>query len=477
MRRTKIIATIGPASRDEGILSALIRAGVDVARLNFSHGTHDEHREVIARVRRLAAEAGRPVAVLQDLAGPKIRTGPLAAGTVHLESGRPFTLTSRDVPGDAHEVSLTWPELPRQVRPGDTLLLSDGALELSVDETTETDIRCRVVVGGPLGAHKGINLPTRSLQVPALTGKDRADLAFGLREGVDLVALSFVRSAAEVREARRLMRSLGGDLPLIAKIEKHEALGRIDEILQEVDGLMVARGDLGVEIPVERIPRVQKDLIARANAAGKPVITATQMLRSMVESPRPTRAEVTDVANAILDGSDAVMLSEETAAGRHPVRAVETMARIAEEAEATFPYDTWAARLPGGRFLDVQEAVARAAGRMAAEVGASAIATYTQTGSTTRLVAKYRPRQPVLALTPKVETYRRLALTWGAFPVLAEAVGAEEEMEREAVARAMESGWLRPGERLVVTAGLPPGIPGTTNLLKVAQAPGAEAAP
>ncbi len=467
MRRTKIVGTIGPASQAPVILEKLIAAGLDVARLNFSHGTHEEHARVIADVRAIARKLGRTVAILQDLSGPKIRTGPLAAGQVMLAEGQTFVLTSRDVRGDASEVGLTWPDLPHDVRPGDTLLLADGALELRVDAATATDITCRVVAGGPLGAHKGINVPRRSLSAPSLTAKDREDLAFGLAQGVDGVAISFVRRPEDVEEARRLARAAGAEVPLIAKIERQEALDRIDAILDAADGIMVARGDLGVEIPVERVPRVQKQLIAKANRAGKPVITATQMLQSMVASPRPTRAEVTDVANSILDGTDAVMLSEETAAGAHPCEAVRMMDRVAVDAEAAFPYGAWSDRFAGGPCVSTPEAVAHAACEMAGRIGAAAILTLTRSGGTTRLVAKYRPPQPLLALTPDAEVCRRLALVWGAEPIWVPAATDADAAEREAVARAREAGWLSPGQIAVVTAGVPMGTPGGTNLIKV----------
>ncbi|TFG54709.1 MAG: pyruvate kinase, partial [Candidatus Aminicenantes bacterium] len=313
MAKTKIVCTIGPASRSPRILKKLIQAGMNVARLNFSHGTHSEHLIVLRLIRGLSRELDRPVAVLQDLAGPKIRVGKIAAGTISLKPGALFTLTSRRVPGGTGQVSISYPHLPAEVRPGDALLLSDGALELVVLKTSTRDIVCRVVVGGPLVSHKGINLPSRSIKAPSLTRKDKVDLAFGIRHGVDYVALSFVRGAGDIAAARRFIQKRGADIPLVAKIEKHEALDHIDEIISAADAVMVARGDLGVETPLENIPQVQKMLIQKANRSGKPVITATQMLRSMVDGPRPTRAEVTDVANAVLDGTDAVMLSEETA--------------------------------------------------------------------------------------------------------------------------------------------------------------------
>jgi pyruvate kinase len=471
MRRTKIVATIGPATMAPEMLERLIAAGLDVARLNFSHGNHEEHARTIAAMRAIAARMGRPVAILQDLAGPKIRTGPIAAGEVKLEPGQILTLTGREVPGDAVEVSVTYRDLPRDVRGGDTLLLADGALELKVAEVLSEDIRCRVVIGGPLSSHKGINLASRSIRAPALTDKDRDDLTFGILHGVDYVALSFVRSERDIRLARAAMLAAGRDIPLIAKIEQREAIERIDSIIPAVDAVMIARGDLGVEISLEEVPVVQKEIIAKANRAGRPVITATQMLKSMVQNLHPTRAEVSDVANAILDGSDAVMLSEETAAGQYPLEAVQTMSRIAERAEAIFPHEAWPDRLGRFSILSSEEAVARASCQIADRIDAAAIITLTQSGATTRLVAKSRPSRPVLAMTPDKSTYRRLALVWGAVPLLVEAKDRIEEMESQALRLVREAGYVEPGRPVVITAGLPLHEPGTTNLIRIAQVP------
>jgi len=465
-RRTKIVCTIGPASWSPEVLERLIRAGMNVARLNFSHGTHSEHGEVITAIRRIAAQLDQPIAILQDLAGPKIRIGEIEAGSMTLESGSVFTLTARPVLGNEREVSITYPDLPKDVQPGDTLLLSDGALELEVLEATGQDIKCRVIIGGPLSSHKGINLPTRSIKAPSLTEKDRDDLTFGIEQEVDYVALSFVRSAADVLEAKRFMQERGSAIPVIAKVEKHEALNNIDEIIQVVDGVMVARGDLGVETPLERVPLVQKMLIEKSNRAGKPVITATQMLRSMVDNPRPTRAEVTDVANAILDGTDAVMLSEESAIGKYPEEAVKMMARIAEDAESGFPFDAWGQRFEAKSEKALPEAVSQAACKLAENINAAAIITFTQSGSTAQLVAKYRPRRPILAPTPLERTYRRLALIWGVVPILSEAMKNTDEMIDKAFAATLKSRLVERGQKVVITAGAPVGVPGTTNLIK-----------
>jgi pyruvate kinase len=438
---------------------------MDVARLNFSHGTQAEHLEVITAVRRIGARLARPVAILQDLAGLKIRVGEIESGAVTLEAGAPFTVTTRPVPGSRREVSVPYPRLTEDLRPGDTLLLSDGDLELEVIGVTGPDVHCRVITGGTLASRKGVNLPARSITAPTFTDKDRDDLAFGLRYGVDYVALSFVRTAADVRDVRNVIQDHGSAVPLIAKIETHDALTHIDEIVDSVDGVMVARGDLGVAIPPATVPRLQKMLIGKANRAGKPVITATHMLRSMQDSPRPTRAEVADVANAVLDGTDAVMLSEETAIGRFPDEAVTMMAAIADDAESSFPFDAWLSRFETGGPLP--EAVARAACTLAADIDAAAIVTCTQSGGTARRVARYRPRCAILAPTPHAETYRRLALVWGVTPLLNQTQPTTDELIDGALGAALAAGRVERGQTVIVTAGVPVGRPGTTNMIKV----------
>ncbi len=468
MPRTKTVCTIGPATASAAMLRELVGAGMNVARLNFSHGTHEEHGCVLATLRELAAELERPVAVLQDLAGPKIRIGAIPGGPVELRSGEPYVLTTRDVPGDSRQASVTYRNLPQYVKRGDTLSLSDGTPILTVEEVGDEDIRCRITVGGPISSRKGLSLSDRSIPAPILTEKDRADLAFGVSQGVDYLALSFVRTADDIEQVRRLVRESSAHIPLIAKIEQREAVDHIDAILQAADGIMIARGDLGVETPLERVPCVQKMIIAKANTAAKPVITATQMLRSMVESSLPTRAEVSDVANAVLDGSDAVMLSEETAVGAHPVAAVRMMRKICASAEECLPFASWRTRGGEHAGLSPEEGIALAACRMAEQLGAGAIVTFTKSGSTTRLVAKYRPALPILALTPDPETYRRLALVWGAVPVRTDPVENPEEMELCAVAHALRSGLVEKGRKVVITGGLPLHIAGTTNLIKIA---------
>lgn len=443
-----------------------MQAGMDVARLNFSHGKHPEHKEVIISIRKLSREMNRPAGILQDLGGPKIRIGKIKAGTVQLDSGTTFILTNRKVPGDKKEVFISYEDLPNEVEIGDSLLLSDGALELEVQEKNERDIKCRVIVGGPLSSYKGINLPTRSIKTPSLTEKDKRDLEFGIKQGVDFLALSFVRNKADVIAAKQFMQEREVQIPIIAKIEKHEALSNINEIIQEVYGVMVARGDLGVEIPLEEVPRVQKDLIQRSNRAGKPVITATQMLRSMTDNPRPTRAEVTDVANAILDGTDAIMLSEETAIGKYPAEAVAMMSRIAQDVESKSSslISRFKPELTGEK--SIPDSVSWAAYTLAESIKAAAIITFTQSGQTARLVARFRPDHPVLAPTQLEKTYQRLSLVWGVIPILFEAGRDTDETIRNTIQAALNSGLVKKGDKVVITAGIPIGIPGTTNMVK-----------
>ena len=464
-RKTKIVCTIGPASESSQIIEAMIRAGMNVARLNFSHGTQEEHLRKIKTIRQIADRLKEPVAILQDLSGPKIRVGKVKEGGVELRRGEGFSLTNREIMGDEKRVSVTYPSLPDEVKPGDTILLSDGTIELQVLGNSGQDIQCRVVVGGVLTSHKGINFPTRSILASAFTEKDRQDLLFGIQHGVDLIGLSYVKEAADIGEVKRMLEKESADIPVIAKIERKEALEHIDEILLASDGIMVARGDLGMETPLERIPNVQKMLIRKANALGKPVITATQMLRSMVDHTRPTRAEVTDVVNAIYDGTDAVMLSEETASGQFPVEAVQMMAKIAQAAEEEFPFDQFLKRETEGR-TDLPQAISHAASLLAEEVDAVAIVTPTESGSTTRWVSKLRPRQPILALSRHLSTIRRLNLCWGVYPLLVSDWKDTDDMLERARRMPKELGMASTGDKIVIIAGVPINIPGTTNLIK-----------
>lgn len=464
--KTKIICTIGPASNAPEILRRLIESGMSVARLNFSHGTHEEHRHMIDTIRALSDELKTPVAILQDLCGPKIRIGEIPEPGVRIEPGQTFFLTSRDVEGTPDRVSVSYPDLHKEVHPGDAILLADGMMELIVKETLADEIRCEVITGGILTSHKGINLPSGTVKVKALTDKDRSDLAFGLENDVDYVALSFVRRAEDIAELKEIIAAAGKDTPVIAKIEKHEAIDNMDEIMAICDGIMVARGDLGVEIPLEDVPRIQKRLVRAANAKGKPVIIATQMLRSMVKAPRPTRAEATDVANAVLDGADAIMLSEESASGEFPVEAVRFMVRIVESAESIFPHQRFLDMVPK---KDVSESVAHASCVLANHLSATAIVATTRSGFTAMQISRFRPGCRLIALSPEPRTIRRLALFWGCMPSLVEETrNTDERIEKSAVS-AIGTGNVSPGDLVVITTGHPVWAAGTTNMMRVKQ--------
>lgn len=465
MRRTKIVATIGPASRNSAVLERLIKAGVDVVRLNFSHGAHQDHLEVIRAVRAIAGSLDRSIALLQDLSGPKIRTGKVKDGGVVLADGaRVLITTDESVEGSSERISTTYDLLPRDVSPGDRILLDDGNLELRVLASRGDEVECEVLHGGLLSSNKGMNLPGVRLSTPALTEKDRRDLAFGLAQGVDYVALSFVRQAADVEQAKALVRSLGGNAPVIAKIEKREAVDDLPQILEACDGVMVARGDLGVELSTEEVPTLQKRLIEMANGAGRVVITATQMLESMIEHPRPTRAEASDVANAILDGTDAIMLSAETASGRYPLEAVETMDRIARYTErhdiARPP-----ARVSAGGSL-VARSLARVASTVAEELNCKLIVAFTESGATARLLSAYRPRAPIAAITYNDSTFRRLALWWGVVPVRSEFAATTDDMIVRGEALLKSRGMIAPGDTILMLAGQSH-TTGATNMLRV----------
>jgi len=479
MRRAKIVATVGPASFDPEMLERLVQAGVDVFRLNFSHGSHEDHARTLERVRAVSRHLGKPVAILQDLQGPKIRTGPLKAGKagVQLAVGGELTITTEgELAGDERLVSTTYPHLAEDVRPGDRLLVDDGLLELRVVATDGVRVRAQVVEGGRLGQNKGINLPGVALRAEALTEKDRLDLAFGVANGVDYVALSFVRTPGDVRTCRAEMERLGRVVPIVAKIEKPEAVESLDGILEAADGLMVARGDLGVELPPERVPVIQKDICRKALPRGKPVIIATQMLNSMIDHPRPTRAEATDVASAVWDGADAVMLSGETAAGRFPLQAVQMMDRMVRAAEAGVAQ--WEAKVGSlardGGAARPPEVIAAAACEAARVAGAVAIACFTKTGETARLLARLRPGVPVVAFSPEESINRRLALHWGVVSRVMEPVQDTDRMALLVSRRLLSEAPVVPGDRVVLVFGTPFGIAGTTNsiLLHEIEAPG-----
>jgi pyruvate kinase len=440
---------------------------MNVARINFSHGDPEDHKAVIAAVRAEAHKRGRPVAVLQDLQGPKIRVGRFTAGSVELEPGAEFTLTIREVPGTQSIASTTYHGLPNDVKPGDVLLLDDGLLSLEVVDKSDTDVETRVLIGGTLKNNKGINLPGVKVSAPALTEKDRRDLALGLEIGVDFVALSFVRSPEDIDEALRLARlSDGKHVPIIAKIEKPEAIDRLDEIIDRADGIMVARGDLGVEMGAEKVPLIQKRAIEATNAKGKIVITATQMLESMITNPRPTRAEASDVANAVLDGSDALMLSGETASGKYPLLAVRTMATIIEEIEASARFktrfDTFNMDLP-----TTANAVAKAAVVASRQLGASAIACVTESGGVARLVSEYRPEARLVAFTSQEEAFRRLALYWGVEPVMAPTSPSFDALLVDIEKRLVQGRFARPGELIVLVVAVPIGAGQSANTLHI----------
>jgi pyruvate kinase len=466
IKKTKIVCTIGPASSDASILEEMIKQGMDVARLNFSHGDHQGHAEKIALIRQLSAKKGTPIAILQDLGGEKIRLGRIEGESVSLASGATITLTTKPMTGNAQKISVTYPGLANDVKDGDTILLADGTLELKVIAVSPPEVTCRVVVGGEISSHKGVTIPSGELRAPALTDKDKEDLLFGVQKEVDFIALSFVRRGEDIKEVKEILRAHHADIPVIAKIERHEALGNIDEIMQEADGIMVARGDLGVEIPLEEVPLVQKSLIKKANILGKPVITATQMLRSMVESPRPTRAEASDVANAILDGTDAVMLSEETAIGKYPVEAVRFMTMIAQATEKSFPHEVFLPPEPY-RKREIADSMSHAACNLAADLEVAAIITPTLTGRTARLVSRYRPRHPIIAFSPQAATVRQLILSWGVHSILVHEFTNVDEIIGKGITAALKGGWVVKGQRVVVTAGTPVDLPGTTNLITV----------
>jgi pyruvate kinase len=463
-RHSKIVCTIGPATRATRMIRKLMQAGMDVARLNFSHGTHEEHAQSIAMLRDVAMEQKKPIAILADLQGPKIRTGALAGGgNVLLRAGQRFVITTAKVLGDSTRVNTTFSPMPREVGKGDRILLSDGLIELRVESTNHSEVICQVANGGFLGEHKGINLPGVKLHVPALTDKDRADLRFALSRGADYIAVSFVRQPEDVALAKTLVKRAGKNTPVIAKLEKPEAIENLDEILRISDGVMVARGDLGVEMNPERVPVVQKNIIARARECRRPVITATQMLESMTENPRPTRAEASDVANAIFDGSDAVMLSAETATGKYPVEAVAMMARIIEEAEASiheFP------RPAGSEKLKIAETVAELVCHASRELHMKLIAVFTHSGFTARLVSRYRPLVPIIAFSPEAETRRRMALLWGVTPRSIVDIKKIDALPGIAEKRLMEERLVRKGDVIALVAGTPMGVRGTTNIMK-----------
>ena len=467
MKRTKIVCTIGPASESVDTLCALLRAGMNVARLNFSHGSHEEHAQRIQNIRLASRQCDLPVAIMLDTKGPEIRTGNFKDGRVTLQAGQKVTLTTELIEGDAKRFAVNYSQLAQEVHPGDTILLDDGLIALTVESAEGTEIYCQVQNTGEVSNHKGVNIPNVAIGLPAVTEKDYADILFGIEQGVDFIAASFIRSAGDVLEIRKILEEHQANIHIISKIENQQGVDHLEEILALSDGLMVARGDLGVEIPAEQVPLVQKQMIAKCNLAGKPVITATQMLDSMMRNPRPTRAEASDVANAIFDGTDAIMLSGETAAGKYPLESVQTMANIAAMTETALDY----AHLLSEKGLQAGHSTTAAIGyatcTTARNLEAAAIITATESGSTARMVSKFRPETPIIAITHNEETQRKLLLNWGIVPLLGVKANNTDELIDQSIQIALQHGYIQRGDLVVLTAGVPVGIPGTTNLLKV----------
>lgn len=468
MRKTKIVCTLGPAVDNEEVLLKLFQKGMDVARMNFSHGTHQDHKIRVERFKKLRSIAGRPIPLLLDTKGPEIRTGNFENHEVELKEGDSFVLTAEDIVGDNRRVSVSYKNLYQDVKPGSRILINDGLVELVVVEVKGNDIHCQVLNQGVIGDRKGINVPDTAIRLPSLTEKDIEDIRFGIDNEFDFIAASFVRKAADVIEIKKVLDSYGGEgIKVIAKIESREGIQNFDEILKEADGIMVARGDMGVEIPVEEVPVVQKSLIQKCYRSGKPVITATQMLDSMIRNPRPTRAETSDVANAIYDGTSAIMLSGETAAGRYPVESLETMVRVAEKAESSIDYWKKFNTVQFDMAPSVTNAISHATCTTALDLAVSAIITVTQSGHTARMISRFRPACPIIATTVVPRVQRQLSLSWGVLPYMVEEASHSDEMFDMGVEKARESGLVKNGEFVVITGGVPIGISGTTNTLKV----------
>ena len=469
MKKTKIVATIGPASESEEILTELFLNGLNVCRLNFSHGNHEEHKIRIDNIKRVRAKLGLPIGIMLDTKGPEIRLGDFKEGTIELELGNIFTLTTRDILGDEEIVNVSYQGLPNDIEAGSRILIDDGLVELEVLEIINgTDIKCKALNYGTLKNHKGVNIPNVKINLPSITQKDIDDILFGIENEVDFIAPSFIRKASDVIEIRKILEDNKGDgIEIISKIENQEGVDNIDEILLASDGIMVARGDLGVEIETEEMPMVQKDLIKKANIIGKPVITATQMLDSMMRNPRPTRAEVTDVANAILDGSGAIMLSGETAAGKYPVESVKMMYNIALRTEKSIDYTALFNSKSIGNEISTTNAIGRATCTTATELGASAIITATSSGYTSKAISKFRPKAPIIAATTKKSVMRKLSLVWGVYPVLSPYSNTTDDVIELSIQSTVEANYVKEGDLVVITAGIPVGLAGSTNLIKV----------
>lgn len=468
MRRTKIICTLGPATDDRQVLKNIMLHGMNVARLNFSHGSHDDHLVRMNAVKELRHELGLPIAILLDTRGPEIRIKTFKGDSAEIQAGDTFILTTEDIEGSKERVSITYPNLPNELKDGSKILIDDGLIELEVQAIKGTEIICRILNGGILRNRKSINLPGTHIEMPYMNELDRNDIIFGVEQDVDFVAASFVRNAYDVLEVKKILESCGGEnTKIIAKIENREGVNNIDDILNVADGIMVARGDMGVEITMEELPRIQKMLIKKCYAAGKIAITATQMLESMINNPRPTRAEVTDIANAIYDGTSAIMLSGETAAGRHPVESVATMAKIAETTEESIDYKKLFQENTVDSEISITNAISHATCTTALDLGAAAIITVTQSGYTARMISKFRPDCPIIAPTMSEKNYRQLALSWGIIPVKSKRCNSTDELFDYAVEIAKTTGKVSDGDVVVITGGAPVGVSGTTNILKV----------
>ncbi len=464
LKKTKIVATIGPATDNKETMEKMVKAGMNVVRLNFSHGDFAEHLNRVKLARSVSKKVGRPIGILQDLSGPKIRTGDFKDGIVALKKGQSFVITARKCAGDAGKVSVNYKNLPFEVKKGDIIMLNDGKNKLVVEKVSGSDIHCKVLVGGRIRGRRGVNIPGVYLNISALTAKDKRDIKFGIENDVDFMAISFVRTAKDILSLRSILKKAGADIHIIAKIETREAVDNIDEIIEAADGIMVARGDLAIEVSAERVPILQKMIIKKCNIVGKPVIIATQMLESMINNPVPTRAEVSDVANAVLDGADAVMLSEETTLGNHSVKAVELMNRVARYAEENFDYGG-AMRREISPAESVADSMSYSAANICRSVDAKAIIALTESGFTARMISRYKPKRSILALTPNRKTFGRLSLSFGCYPRLIKNFENLEEVVETAKKMAVEHKMAKRGDKIVIAAGIPFGVSGTTNLV------------
>lgn len=466
MRKTKIVCTIGPSSNSHKVLKELAEIGMDVVRLNFSYGTPKEHLEVIRNIRRISAELNKPIGILQDLAGPKIKIGKIKKGVV-LQEGFVFTLTTKELEGDENVAFVSYKQLPKEVKSGDLIFIDEGRIRLKVIRHDMGNIICQVLRGGTLKSDKSINLPQTKLSIPSITEKDIENLALGIEEGIDLISLSFVRQVDDIKNVRKILKEKKVDIPIIAKIEKREAVENINEIIKYADGIMIARGNLGVETSLPKVPLVQKEAILEANLFGKPVITATQMLESMVNEDIPRRVEVTDIANAIFDSTDALMLSEETAIGKYPVECVKSIVEIAEESEKALEYEAILKDKMELRHLSIAESFAYATAQLSLDIKATAIITCTHSGKSARLIAKYRPAAPIIAVSPFIETVRQLTLTWGVYPVKSHTFDNTDDMMRKAIETAKSTGIFRSGDKVVLTGSVPGDVSNTANFLHI----------